>query len=428
MQRLAFAWHNYGNPIIGARSDIEAVPIDRLQAFYRTWYQPDNALLIVGGRFDDAARARAGGEALRRRSRAPRARCPRSTPPSPMQDGERSVTLRRVGDTPLVAAMYRVPAGAHPDYPAVDVLVEALRVAPQGRLHQALVQKGLASPAWGGERALRDPGVMYFGAALPKDGALEAARAALLAMLDGVRSEPLRADEMERARTSLLNEMEKAQLDGRHLVSMLSEFEAVGDWRLFFLYRDRLRAVSARRRAARGRDLPAPGEPRARHLRADAQARSARKSPRHPTCRRRSPATRAARRWPRARPSIPRRRTSRRACSGATLANGMRTALLPKRTRGGKVVVQLNLNWGDEASKAGRNTACTLAGGMLLRGTREALARRIARRVRPPQGDGLGERRWRHRSRRSASTSTKPCAWWPRCCAARRSRPPSSRN
>jgi zinc protease len=52
MQRLLFSWHNYGNTIIGARSDIELVPIDRLQAFYRTWYQPDNAVLIIGGRFD----------------------------------------------------------------------------------------------------------------------------------------------------------------------------------------------------------------------------------------------------------------------------------------------------------------------------------------------------------------------------------------
>ena len=52
--QLAFAWHNYGHPIIGARSDIESVPIARLQAFYRTWYQPDNALLIVAGRFDQA--------------------------------------------------------------------------------------------------------------------------------------------------------------------------------------------------------------------------------------------------------------------------------------------------------------------------------------------------------------------------------------
>ena len=367
MQRLAYAWHNYGNSIIGARSDIEAVPIDRLQAFYRTWYQPDNALLIVGGRFD-APRALA----LAEKHFAPVPRPARALPAlytaEPVQDGERSVTLRRVGDTPLVAAMYRVPAGAHPDYPAVDVLVEALRVAPQGRLHQALVQKGLASQAWGGERALRDPGVMYFGAALPKDGSPEAARAALLAMLDGVRSEPLRAEEMERARTSLLNQMEKAQLDGRHLVSMLSEFEAVGDWRLFFLYRDRLRAVSLAdvQRVAEtylrpsnrvvGTFLPTPKPERAEiPATPDLQATLSGYK---------GAAALAAGEAFDPSPQNIEARVQRR-----VLANGVRTALLPKSTRGGKVVAQLNLNWGDEKSKAGRNTACGLAGGMLLRGT-----------------------------------------------------------
>jgi zinc protease len=367
MQRLAYAWHNYGNSIIGARSDIEAVPIDRLQAFYRTWYQPDNALLIVGGRFD-AQRALA----LAQRHFAPVPRPARALPAlytaEPVQDGERSVTLRRVGDTPLVAAMYRVPAGAHPDYPAVDVLVEALRVAPQGRLHQALVRKGLASQAWGGERALRDPGVMYFGAALPKDGSPEAARAALLAMLDGVRSEPLRAEEMERARTSLLNQMEKAQLDGRHLVSMLSEFEAVGDWRLFFLYRDRLRAVSLAdvQRVAEtylrpsnrvvGTFLPTPKPERAEiPATPDLQATLSGYK---------GAAALAAGEAFDPSPQNIEARVHRR-----VLANGVRTALLPKSTRGGKVVAQLNLNWGDEKSKAGRNTACGLAGGMLLRGT-----------------------------------------------------------
>ena len=54
MQQLAYPWHNYGNPIIGQRADIEKVPIDKLQAFYRTWYQPDNAVLIIAGRFDEA--------------------------------------------------------------------------------------------------------------------------------------------------------------------------------------------------------------------------------------------------------------------------------------------------------------------------------------------------------------------------------------
>ena len=51
----AFLWHNYGKSTIGAKSDIERVPIDRLQEFYRKYYRPDNAVLIVAGQFDEQA-------------------------------------------------------------------------------------------------------------------------------------------------------------------------------------------------------------------------------------------------------------------------------------------------------------------------------------------------------------------------------------
>ena len=49
----AFLWHNYGKSTIGAKSDIERVPIERLQEFYRKYYRPDNAVLIVAGQFDE---------------------------------------------------------------------------------------------------------------------------------------------------------------------------------------------------------------------------------------------------------------------------------------------------------------------------------------------------------------------------------------
>src|SRR6476620_10422384 len=50
----AYLWHNYGHSTIGARADIENVPIERLQAFWRMYYQPDNAYLTVAGKFDPA--------------------------------------------------------------------------------------------------------------------------------------------------------------------------------------------------------------------------------------------------------------------------------------------------------------------------------------------------------------------------------------
>src|SRR5687768_2402986 len=243
MQQLAFPWHNYGNPIIGQRADIEKVPIDKLQAFYRTWYQPDNAVLIIGGKFDQKKALELVAKHFAQIPK-PQRKLPSFYTEEPTQDGERQVTLRRVGENQIVSSLYRVPAGHHPDYPAIDVLTNVLGDVPSGRLHRALVQKGLASYVWGAERGLHDPGFVYFGGALPKDGKLDAAREALLGVVEKLKSDPVRPEELERARTSLLNDFEKTQLEAAAYLRALSEFAAIGDWRLFFLYRERLKKVT----------------------------------------------------------------------------------------------------------------------------------------------------------------------------------------
>jgi zinc protease len=366
--QLAYAWHNYGHPIIGARSDIENVPIARLQAFYRTWYQPDNALLIVGGRFDPARALE-----LVQKYFGPIPRPARELPSlyteEPTQDGARTVTLRRAGEAPLVSALYRIPAGSDPDYPALDVLVSVLGNTPSGRLHRALVKKGLANYTWGFERALHDPGFASFGAGLSKDASVDAARDALLAELEGIARHPVRAEEVRRAKTELLNDFDKAERDTRSLVRALSEFAAIGDWRLFYLYRDRLREVSVAdvqrvalaylkpanrvlgvflptRHPDRARIAPPPDLEQALADYRGGKALAAGEAF-DPT------------------PANIEHRVVRR-----TLANGIRVALLPKKTRGQTVVARLLLHWGDEQSVTGRATECSLAGEMLLRGTR----------------------------------------------------------
>ena len=369
IQQLAFPWHNYGNPIIGERSDIEKVPIDKLQAFYRLWYQPDNAVLLVAGRFDET---RALELVAQHFGAIPK---PTRTLPSfyteePTQDGERSVTLERVGDQQLVVALYRVMAGSHPDYPALDVLVQILGDTPTGRLHRALVQKGLASSTWGAERQLHDPGYMYFGAQLGKEMDLSRAREALLAVLDSVGKEKLTAEEVDRAKTRLLNDIERAQLESNLLVSALSENAAIGDWRLFFLYRDQLRKVTVAdvqriadhylKRANRVVGLFTPTE--------------------HPDRAEIPPPPQIAQalenytggeqvRLGEAFDPSPQNIESR--VQRHTLANGINAAFLRKQTRGGRVVANLTLHWGDEKTLMNREVACDFAGQMLLRGTKK---------------------------------------------------------
>jgi len=115
----------------------------------------------------------------------------------------------------MLASLYRTVAGSHPEYPAIDVLVQVLGDVPAGRLHKALVQKGLASSTWGAERQLHDPGFMYFGAQLPQGADINKARAVMLDVVEDIAKHKITAAEVERARTRLLNDIERAQLDSK---------------------------------------------------------------------------------------------------------------------------------------------------------------------------------------------------------------------
>lgn len=108
------------------------MPIERLQAFYRTWYQPDNAVLVVAGDFDPGTTLQVINEAFGAIPR-PQRELPRFYTVEPAQDGERSVTVRRVGEAAFVAVAYHAPAGRHPDSAAMTVLGQILGHSPTGR-------------------------------------------------------------------------------------------------------------------------------------------------------------------------------------------------------------------------------------------------------------------------------------------------------
>ena len=372
----AYLWHNYGRPIIGARSDIENVPAERLQAFYRNYYQPDNAVLIVSGKFDE-------GSALARVAKhfaglpKPSRKLQATYTVEPNQDGERTVTLRRAGNVQLVSALYHVPPGTHPDYAAIDVLVALIAHVPTGRLHKALVEPGRASFVFGNESQQREPGYAYFGASVREGQPLDAAREVLLETLEDFARKPVTEEEVERARTRLLNDIEKIIAKSSSLAMVLSETVAMGDWRLLFLHRDRLRQLRAAdvQRVALAYFKPAnrtlgvfvptvkpdraeiPAVPDVAAMLKDYRGEGAIAQGEFfdPT------------------PENIEARVIRRMLPG-----GMKLALLPKKTRGNTVIAQFGLRWGDEASKLGRNTACGIASSMLMSGTRKKTRAQIA--------------------------------------------------
>src|SRR5262249_19210078 len=133
MLSAAYLWHNYGKTTIGNRSDIERVPIDRLQAFHRKYYRPDNAVLIVAGNFKEDRALEYVGKYFGPLKK-PETELEPTYTEEPAQDGERNVVLRRVGTVGMVGAVYHIPAAAHPDYAALEVLAGVLTSQPSGRL------------------------------------------------------------------------------------------------------------------------------------------------------------------------------------------------------------------------------------------------------------------------------------------------------
>lgn len=384
MQRVmgaAYQWHNYGNATIGARSDVENVPIERLQAFYRTWYQPDNAVLVIAGDFDPAEALALVGDSFGALPRPGRA-LPVTYTREPAQDGARHVEVRRVGRTPYLAAGYHTPAGRHPDTAALSVLAQVLGHTPGGRLHRALVERGAATGVSATPYVLDEAGYLAFLVEAPEDADIDALDTALLAEVEDAVAAPFTEAEVNEARERLLAGYSRAMRDPNAVGVALSEAIAQGDWRLLLLARDRLETVSVddvTRVAATylkpdnrtsGRFVPTdradrvviPEAPSAETLLADYVGR---------------PALAAGEAFDASPANIDARTRT------WTLSNGAKLAVLEKATRGGAVQLRMTLRLGDEASLHGQAEAGSMAGAMLMRGAgafdRAGLSRELTR-------------------------------------------------
>ncbi len=246
MQRIyatAYEWHNYGKSTIGNRSDIERVPIENLQAFYRKYYQPDNVVLIIAGKFDET-KALALVQKYLGAIPKPTRKLDNTYTEEPPQDGERTVILRRVGTVGSVGVSYHMPSAAHADWAPLSVLAGILSQQPNGRLYQALVESKKATSVNSSAGNNHDP-ALFDCSAQTEPSKLDDVRDTLLNTLENLASVPFTADEIERAKVRSRRAQERLASNSSAMAQALSSASARGDWRLLFLQRDRLAAVPA---------------------------------------------------------------------------------------------------------------------------------------------------------------------------------------
>ncbi|NKI26025.1 insulinase family protein [Arenibacter sp. 6A1] len=239
----AFVWHNYGNSTIGNRSDIERVPIENLQAFYKKFYRPDNAVLMVTGKFDESKTLSLIEEKFGKIEN-PSIPLRDSYTEEPPQDGEKTVHISRVGDLQIASALYHTPAGSHEDYAAISIIGNILSDEPSGRLYKALVETQKASSIWAFSPFTKEPGFLYINVDVPSDKNANDAEKILKSTLDGIRATPITQQELERAKANLLKRIDQISRNSAYLGTYMSEFIGAGDWRLNFIHRDRIENMS----------------------------------------------------------------------------------------------------------------------------------------------------------------------------------------
>ena len=379
MQRVtaaAFEWHNYGQTTIGNRADIERVPVENLRRFYQRFYQPDNAMLVIAGKFDPRkalAMVQTHFGALPRPERV----LDKTYTEEPPQDGERMVTLRRVGDVPLGAVLYHIPAGGHPDFPAIDVLSTVMTSEPAGRLYEALVKRRVAAGVYGMTFALHDPGVLLIMAESSQGTDGPTLLQNLIESTEGTADKAFTPEEIERARSELLRQRELQVANSQSVAIELSDWAAQGDWRLFFLYRDRLEKVSAddvthvagqyliRNNRTAGLFEPTksperatvPATPDLAEMIGDYKGRSDIAQGEEFDA---SPLAIEAR------------------LARSVLGSGMKVTLLPKKTRGSMATLRINLRYGNVEALKGLSIASQLLPEMLNRGSENMTRQEIS--------------------------------------------------
>lgn len=374
-QAAAYEWHNYGKTTIGSRADIENVPIERLQAFYRKYYQPDNAVLVIAGKFDEgkalALVAKNFGAIPR-----PERKLDKVWTTEPTQDGERTVTVRRVGDVQMLLAAYHIPSGVHPDTEALEVLSSVLTNNPSGRLYKSMVESKKAAGVFGFGVQGADPGLLMIGSQLRKDQSLDEAKKAMFATLDEVVKEPPSKEEVDRAKANMTKQIELMMTNSQQIAITLSELASMADWRMLFVSRDRLQNVTPAdvQRVAKdylkddnrtvGSFLPVdkpdrsaiPATPDFTNYVSNYKGRAAMAEGEvfDPT------------------PANVDGRTKR-----ATLPNGMKLVMMPKKNRGNTVYGRITVRVGDEKSLFGLGESPSLAWSMLMRGTKNKTRQQI---------------------------------------------------
>jgi zinc protease len=196
----AFTTHTYKHPTIGSMADLEAASIEDVRDFFKTYYVPENATMIISGDFDPKE---AMDLVQKYMGRVPKSdhRVPRDIPAEPPQTKERRVRLEESVPLPAVVVAHHITYDGHPDSYPLHIASKVLSDGQSSRIYRKLVyEKQLALAAFGQGNLIEDPNLFYAVAIVQRGHTPEETVTALIAELDRLKAEPISPAELQQAK------------------------------------------------------------------------------------------------------------------------------------------------------------------------------------------------------------------------------------
>jgi zinc protease len=246
MYKQAFKRHPYRWPVIGWMKDIKAVTPAKAVAFYKRHYAPENAVVIVTGRFEEAAGLKVIAAAYGGIPAGPGTTRAEIAPERAPAAEVRTVVVRPV-PADRIAIGFPAPGLAHQDRAAYELLAELLAGGPSARLPRELVvDKGMASSVRGDVAPTKDSGLFALWVQMTKGHAAEEAEARIMAAVADLVARPVSPAELAKAQARTVTETWRGLSASHGRAERLGEFEiAAGDFRLAFTRAGELERVTA---------------------------------------------------------------------------------------------------------------------------------------------------------------------------------------
>jgi zinc protease len=245
LMALAFERHPYRWPTIGWMEDIRGLALDDIRAFYRTWYAPNNAALVVVGDLDEDALLTMVAESY---GAIPAARLPAAAGlDEPAQTAERIDRSPKPIATDRILLGYKAPGQGHADWPVLELIATLLAGSPSARLYRRLVvEREIASSVDAQLTPFKDPSLFRLAVTVARGHVAAEVLAELDLAIATLRAAPPTDAELTKAKnlvetdfwTTLTDADGKAEALGHHEI-------ALGDFRSVFTLAERLEKVTA---------------------------------------------------------------------------------------------------------------------------------------------------------------------------------------